>query len=71
MSRSSSVNATYEGVVRFPKTNSLVMHEENARAKNGRTLIVGNNLNFAMLEDANARICRAQIDADSVSFCHC
>ena len=34
------------------------------RRRNAITLVVGNDFNFAVLENANARIGRAQINAD-------
>ena len=63
--RSSSVKATYEGVIRCPgrKRVSMVMTETGATTiqKERLTLVIDKNLNLAMLHDTHAAVCSSKI----------
>ena len=61
-SRSSSVKATYEGVIRFPvRTRVSNWSRRSKAAVVPRTLVVDENLDLALLHHTDAAVCGSKV----------
>ena len=65
MMRSVSVNATNDGVVRFPWSGTILALAEVCSGDEGLTIC--NDVGAVVLEDTDTRVGRAQIDTDGWS----